>query len=414
MPLLKPFYWILLTMCLAGSPLQAAENQHNDHEDERHDTLHDAPEAKGPHGGLLLEQDAASVELKIFEQGVPPEYRAWVSMDGKPVTEGIDLKVQLTRLGGQVHSFDFAFQGDYWLGDGVVTEPHSFDVEVTLALNGKRYRWQWESYEGRTRIAADMAEKSGIKTTAAGAGVIARTLTSYGQLTPAPEQIARLGARFPGVITKVNASLGEYVARGDVLAQVESNESLKTYDLRSPIDGMVIERHISSGEIAGEQHLFTIADLATLWAELQIFPGQRAAVAVGQKVQLKAEGLDRQGSISHVLPSLNQAPYSVARVKLDNADGALSAGLLVAGEIVVETLEVPLAVHNQALQSFRDWTVVFIQVGDEYEIRPLELGRSDGNFTEVLSGLQAGDRYVVENSYLIKADIEKAGASHDH
>ena len=54
------------------------------------------------------------------------------------------------------------------------------------------------------------------------------------------------------------------------------------------------------------------------------------------------------------------------------------------------------------------------QVDDTYEIRPLELGRSDGNLTEVLGGLQAGDRYVVENSYLIKADIEKSGASHDH
>jgi len=66
------------------------------------------------------------------------------------------------------------------------------------------------------------------------------------------------------------------------------------------------------------------------------------------------------------------------------------------------------------LQSFRDWTVVFIQIGDTYEIRPLELGRSDGRYTEVLNGLNAGDRYVVENSYLIKADIEKSGASHDH
>ena len=82
--------------------------------------------------------------------------------------------------------------------------------------------------------------------------------------------------------------------------------------------------------------------------------------------------------------------------------------------IVVEQTQVPVAVNNLALQSFRDWTVAFIQVGDSYEIRPLELGRSDGVYSEVLSGLKAGDSYVVDNSYLIKADIEKAGASHDH
>ena len=52
--------------------------------------------------------------------------------------------------------------------------------------------------------------------------------------------------------------------------------------------------------------------------------------------------------------------------------------------------------------------------GNVYEIRPLELGRSDGHFTEVLGGLNAGDIYVVENSYLLKADLEKSGASHDH
>jgi len=410
MQLIKPLYWILVATCLAVTPLHAAENARDDDTEAQNS----APEIKGPHGGLLLTRDDTTVELQIFEQGVPPEYRAWVTKDGKSVTEGVELNVELTRLGGQVDSFDFDFQGDYWLGNGVVTEPHSFDVEVTLTQDGEQYHWQWESHEGRTRIPADIAEKAGIQTNEAGPGSIERTLTTYGQLTTAPEQIARVRARFPGVITKVNARLGDRVAKGDLLAQVESNESLKTYDLRSPIDGVVIERRISVGEIADEQPLFAIADLTTLWAELPVFPGQRAEVAVGQKVRLKAEGVDQQGAISHLLPSPDNAPYTLARVKVDNPDGALSPGLLVAGDIVVEALDAPLAVDNRALQSFRDWTVVFIQVDDTYEIRPLELGRSDGTLTEVLGGLQAGDRYVMENSYLIKADIEKSGASHDH
>ncbi|MFI8742165.1 efflux RND transporter periplasmic adaptor subunit [Pseudomonas sp. NPDC077405] len=411
MQLIKPFYWILVATCMAATPLHAAEDVR---EDTGAQNSNSAPEIKGPHGGLLLTQDDTTVELQIFEQDVPPEYRAWVTQDGEPLTEDVDLNVELTRLGKQVDTFDFAFQGDYWLGDGVVTEPHSFDVDVTLALNGKQYRWQWESHEGRTRIAADIAEKAGIQTTEAGPGSIERTLTTYGQLATAPEQIARVRARFTGVITRVNVRLGDRVAKGDLLAQVESNESLKTYDLRSPIDGVVTQRQISVGEIAGEQPLFAIADLATLWAELQVFPGQRAQVAVGQKVRLQAEGFDQQASIRHLLPSPDDASYTLARVKVDNPDGTLSPGLLVAGDIVVEALDVPLAVENRALQSFRDWSVVFIQVGDAYEIRPLELGRSDGTLTEVLGGLQAGDRYVVENSYLIKADIEKSGASHDH
>ncbi|WP_288367509.1 efflux RND transporter periplasmic adaptor subunit [uncultured Alcanivorax sp.] len=410
MQFMKPLYWILVATCLAATPLHAVEDTHDDD----NDAQSSAPETKGPHGGLLLTQDDTTVELQIFEQGVPPEYRAWVTKGGKPITDDVDLNVQLTRLGGQVDIFDFAFQGDYWLGDGVVTEPHSFNVEVMLALQGKRYGWQWESHEGRTRIEADIAVKAGIQKTEADSGSIERTLTTYGQLTIAPEQIARVRARFPGVITTVNVRLGDRVAKGDLLAQVESNESLKTYDLHAPINGVVTERQISVGEIAGEQPLFAITDLTTLWAELRVFPGQRTEVEVGQKVRLQAEGFDQQASINHLLPSPDNASYTLARVKVDNPDDTVNPGLLVEGDIIVEAFEVPLAVENRALQSFRDWSVVFIQVGDTYEIRPLELGRSDGTLTEVLGGLQAGDRYVVENSYLIKADIEKSGASHDH
>ncbi|MGS0758189.1 efflux transporter periplasmic adaptor subunit, partial [Roseateles sp. GG27B] len=77
-------------------------------------------------------------------------------------------------------------------------------------------------------------------------------------------------------------------------------------------------------------------------------------------------------------------------------------------------LAVPVAVAVGAVQSLRDWQVVFGRYGQQFEARPLELGRSDGRFVEVIKGLQAGERYAAKNSYLIKADIGKSGASHDH
>ena len=76
--------------------------------------------------------------------------------------------------------------------------------------------------------------------------------------------------------------------------------------------------------------------------------------------------------------------------------------------------EVPIAVERRALQTFRDWDVVFIKVGEAYQVRPLELGAGDGEYVEVISGLKPDERYVVDNSYLIKADIEKSGAVHGH
>lgn len=104
----------------------------------------------------------------------------------------------------------------------------------------------------------------------------------------------------------------------------------------------------------------------------------------------------------------------LARVVLDNADGALIPGTHLTGEIEVATHAVPLAVRRTGLQSFRDFTVVYAQIGDEYEVRMLELGREDDEWSEVLSGLDVDTRYVITNSFLVKADIEKSGASHDH
>lgn len=396
---------ISVLLCLVWGPVQAAEEDHGDE--------HTAAE-EGPNGGRLLEDGDVTLELAIYERGVPPEYRAWISRDGEAVTQGAELIVELTRLGGPVEQFTFTHQGDYWLGEGVVEEPHSFDVTAHLTLAGQNHQWTWESHEGRTEISAAMADRAGIGTSEAGPATIERRIASYGQLIANPETITHIKARFPGLVKRVAASLGDTVQDGAVLATIESNESLQTYAIRAPFAGTVIQRNVNVGELAEGQSLFSVANLDTLWAELKIFPGQRQEIAVGQTIRIESEGEQYQANIDHLLPSRNSAPFVLARAEIDNAQGTLTPWQLISADIVVERIDVPLAVDNRALQAFRDWTVVFIQIGDNYEIRPLELGRSDGRFTEVLSGLNPGDTYVVENSYLIKADIEKSGASHDH
>jgi cobalt-zinc-cadmium efflux system membrane fusion protein len=99
---------------------------------------------------------------------------------------------------------------------------------------------------------------------------------------------------------------------------------------------------------------------------------------------------------------------------VDNQQGLLLAGAFLSADIEVAEHQVPLAVRRSGLQAFRDFTVVFAKIGNEYEVRMLELGRVAGEWVEVLGGLEPGTEYVSENSYIIKADIEKSGASHDH
>ncbi|HSC17049.1 MAG TPA: HlyD family secretion protein, partial [Gammaproteobacteria bacterium] len=142
----------------------------------------------------------------------------------------------------------------------------------------------------------------------------------------------------------------------------------------------------------------------------------RARLSVGRPVAVTADdGAVAEGTITYLAPVGNRASQSVkARVVLDNADGRWAPGQFVEGRVTIDTTPVGLAVPLAALQRFREFDVVFAQVGDTYEVRMLDLGRRDAEHVEVLGGLEPGTTYVTENSYLIKADIEKAGASHDH
>ena len=162
--------------------------------------------------------------------------------------------------------------------------------------------------------------------------------------------------------------------------------------------------------------LFTITDTSSVWVDLSVFPADRERVRAGSPVTITAatDGQLVEGTISRVniLAETNQAV--TARTVLDNTNGLLLPGTYVTAEVTVGTHPVPLAVKRTGLQAFRDFSVVYAQIGDEYEVRMLELGRKDLEWIEVLGGLDPGTRYVSENSYLVKADIEKSGASHDH
>lgn len=377
----------------------------------------DAEFARGPHAGRLLVDGAFTLELAIFEAGVPPEFHAWVTSGGQPVApRDVDLTVELARLGGEVDRIDFTAQGDFLRGTAVVHEPHSFDVTIVARHAGREHRFGYASYEGRTTIAADVARAAGIDTSTAGPGVIRDELVLYGAIAADATRVRDVRARFPGVIRSVARTVGDRVRSGEALATVESNESLQTYSVTAPIAGTITARHAAPGEQTDGQGLFEITDFASVWAELDVFSRDRPRLARGQHAVVTADtGATAEGVIDYVAPIGDRTSQSVtARVVLDNADGQWVPGQFVEARLTLAATPVALAVPLSALQRFRDFDVVFAQVGETYEVRMLELGRRDRELVEVLGGLAPGTVYVTDNSYLIKADIEKAGASHDH
>lgn len=408
---------LLLAAC-GGDP--AAEAGHGHDEGEAHAEAEAGEPRKGEHGGRLLEQDGVSVELAIAEDGTPPKYQAWLYRDGKPLppTAGI-VEVRLKRLGDLAENHALEAQTDGSLmASTIVGEPHSFDVEVVARVDGKALRWAYPSYEGRTDIDADIAREAGIRVAPAAAGVIADEHEVQGLLTPVEGRIAKVSARFPGPVRRLNANVGDRVRAGQTLASIESNLSLTDYAIASPISGVVLARNASVGMVATEAApLFEVADLSSLWVDLHIFGADAQHIRPGVPVAVTrmSDGVTAETTLERVLPGTATASQStVARATIANADGLWRPGSAVKARITVEQQPAALVVPLAALQIFRDWDVVFVRVGDTYEIRPLELGKRDASRVEVLSGLKAGDQVVVEQSYVVKADIEKSGASHDH
>ena len=373
--------------------------------------------ARGPHNGRLLDDDDFAVEVTIFETGVPPQFRIYPYRNGAPADpSGVDLTVRLHRLGDIVDEFSFTPRQDYLMGDGVVIEPHSFEVEVIARHSGKTSNWRYESFEGRTTIPDDIAEEAGVAVEDAGPASIRDVITVSGTVELSPSATAEVRARYPGPMKSVNAKVGDYVRRGQPLAVVESSSSLQEYTVLAPVSGTILERHTNAGDVAGSEALFVIADFTNAEARLHVFPRDVSKVKPGQKVRLGVAGgdLDIETTITRFLPITGAESQTRIAVAGLPADTGLQPGMRIMAEVTTAETDVPLAVRESGLQSFRDFTVVYAKVDETYEVRMLEIGRRDGQYAEILGGLKPGETYVTDNSYLIKADIDKSGASHDH
>ena len=194
--------------------------------------------------------------------------------------------------------------------------------------------------------------------------------------------------------------------------------SLNRYEIRAPFDGMVVEKHIALGEAVKEDaSIFTISDLSSVWAEIVVPAKDLNVIRVGEKVVVKATAFDSkaEGSISYVGALLGQDTRTAkARVTLANPKMAWRPGLFVNIEVVSSEAEVPVSVLTEAIQTLGDKSVVFIKVPDGFVAQPVTLGRSDGKFIEVVSGMKAGTPYAASGSFVLKSELGKGSAEHSH
>ena len=405
-------------LILSLAPVALAGCSGNAGGEEKAEEAQAADYERGPHTGRMLRDGDFAIEVTVFEEGIPPEYRLYAYRDGEPVPPNeVRARVTVRRLDGEVNRFAFRPERDYLRGSATLVEPHSFDVEVIAVEDGRRHAWRFASYEGRTTISPEAASAAGIRTERVGPGAIDETVEIVGRVELDPAATAEVGARFPGRVVSVHANVGERVRRGRLLARVESSESLQTYSIIAPMGGVVAERRTNVGDVTGSDPIYVIADPGRTTAVFPIFPRDMERIRAGQPVQLT--GLEGNRTHASAIRDFRPAADAMtgatqARAPLPNPDGFWRAGMSVRGIVTIARRNVPLVVRTAALQQFRDFTVVFAQVGNTYEVRMLEIGVRTPEWTEVLGGIKPGQLYVTEGSYVIKADIERSGASHDH
>lgn len=413
----------ILALLFMGALLVACGNSssEHDHDDEHHEHEADSEShdfERGLHDGRLLKDDGFTLEITVYETGTAPHFRVYPYLNLEPVDPSeVELQISLKRLGSVTDANSFVAEGDYLRGQETVREPHSYDVEVIAIFQGRVMAWDFSSHEGRVHISKKQAEDAGIETDVVGPALINETIEVLGQIDFAPDARARLRARYPGKVLEVRKSVGDTVKAGEVLARIESNDSLRSYSITAPIAGVIVERNVHTGDISMDEVLFVVGDPSRLQADFHIFATDMDSVRPGQEVAVQSvTGATTESSeIDTFLPTKESATQTIiARTSLNNPSGTWIPGMTVKGTITINSDEVPVAVRTEAIQRFRDFHVVFARFDDTYEVRMLELGRQTEEWTEVLSGISPGQEYVTANSFIIKADVEKGGASHDH
>lgn len=457
------------------------------------DAAPDAESEKGPKGGLLFVKDKFSLELTIYEKGVPPHFRVYLYESGKPlVPTAANVTIVLSRLGRAAEVYQLSPAVHYLTNDREVEEPHSFEMVISADYGGRTYRWGHSQIEGRVEMDDTTLASSGVEIATAGPAVIQPKTTLPGEVIFNEHKIVHVVPRLPGMVVTVQAHHGQKMSKGDVLLVIESpalaelrsqylsarsrlqlaeavfkreetlwrekitakqdylvakqqwqearialqlaaerlhalgvspeagwtEKNLARYELRSPIDGIIIDKAAVTGEAVPENKtVFIVADISTVWVAVKVFPSDLHRVHVGQKAVIRADAQDlqQQGTVIYVTTLLdNITRTAIARVELDNHMEKWRPGMFVKADLLAEAIEVPVAVSLDAIQILRDSPVVFGRYGDYLEMRPLKLGVSDDKLIEVVEGLSVGEQYAIGNSYAIKAELGKAGASHDH
>jgi cobalt-zinc-cadmium efflux system membrane fusion protein len=190
---------------------------------------------------------------------------------------------------------------------------------------------------GKVELAKEIVERSGIVLEEAGPRKLRKTVKLNGQIAPNEDRMAYVIPRFPGVVKAVRKKLGDKVQEGEILATIQSNQSLQNYDVKSEIAGTIIKKEVTLGEFVSESRtIFVVCDVSSVWVDLNVYQQNFSELQPGQKLVLDpGQGKERiDAVISYISPISSQSTQTMlARAVVPNPQGDLRPGLFVTGEV---------------------------------------------------------------------------------
>jgi len=265
---------------------------------------------------------------------------------------------------------------------------------------------------GALRVAPEVLREFDITLGVAEAGVLHEEVVLPGEIQFNREQLAYVTPRYAGTVLRIKARLADRVKKGQVIATLESTDTLRPFDVIAPFDGTITDYDLTLGQtVETGASLFTVADLSSVWADLRIYQRDIGRIAEGQSVRVEGGHgrLSYRGKISYISPVIDEHTRTgLARINVTNTKELWKPGQFIKGSVSIEEHQAGILIPRTAVLNHEGKTVVFIQTKEGFEPRQIITGDRDSEFIEVVSGLQSGDVIVIRNAISLKAELGKA------
>ncbi|MFA8342809.1 MAG: efflux RND transporter periplasmic adaptor subunit [Rhodothermaceae bacterium] len=301
-----------------------------------------------------------------------------------------------------------------------LSEKHQDDVKVHKEITANKDKKDThEEEEEIVKISASEMKELGIETSSVSPRELANYKNLYGEIVPDPARIAHIVPRFSGLVKRVNKKIGDKIKKGEIIAVIESNESLVKYNVKAATDGVILDMTMTPGEVIGNNNVVKIADLNYVWAELNIYQKDFNEIQVGQTTQINFGDNDKKtgGKIFYVSPVVNEETRTAsARVLINNTNGNWKPGMFVSAKVYTEYEPVLKTVTINAIQNFENKKVVFVKHEGGFKPQPVIVGKTNSKYAEILKGLSEGQVYVSKGAFTIKSELlkEAFGGGHGH